>query len=91
MHTSSRNVFPRQIIGSTPWLGRLWDKIDVLAEKPVLIVWGMKDIAFREKELLQWQRTFPQAQTVRLPTVGHYVQEEAPDALGNAVDAFLAK
>ncbi|MEZ4639062.1 MAG: hypothetical protein R2873_20485 [Caldilineaceae bacterium] len=43
------------------------------------------------KSFCSGRRTFPQAQTVRLPTVGHYVQEEAPDALGNAVDAFLAK
>jgi haloalkane dehalogenase len=83
------HIFPKEIIGSTPWLAQIWDKIGVLSDKPVLIVWGMKDIAFREKELLHWQRTFPQAQTVRLATVGHFAQEEAPTELGDAVEIFL--
>jgi haloalkane dehalogenase len=82
-------VFPKQIIGSTPWLGSLWDKIAVLRDKPVLIVWGMKDIAFRAKELRQWEQAFPAACVVRLPTVGHFVQEEAPEELAEAVVPFL--
>jgi haloalkane dehalogenase len=82
-------VFPRQIIGSTPWLGQLWDNISALNSVPKLIVWGMKDIAFREKELNRWQRRFPEARSVRLPAAGHLVQEEAPDELAEAVASFL--
>jgi haloalkane dehalogenase len=82
-------VFPKQIVASTPWLGQLWNGIHRLDGKPTLIVWGMKDIAFREKELKQWQRTFPGAQTVRLETVGHFVQEEAPAELAQAAVPFL--
>ena len=82
-------ILPRQIIASTPWLGQLWDQIAVLRDKPTLIVWGMKDIAFRAQELQQWERTFPAAQVVRLDTVGHYVQEEAAAALAGAVVPFL--
>ncbi len=43
-------VLPGQIIGSTDWLRELWEKRTRLSDKPALIVWGMKDIAFREKE-----------------------------------------
>ena len=82
-------VFPRQIVKSTPWLGQLWSNISVLEDKPTLIVWGMKDIAFREKELKRWERAFPEARTVRLSSVGHFVQEEAPDELAAAVVPFL--
>ena len=82
-------VFPRQIIGSTPWLGRLWDNIATLKGKPKLIVWGMKDIAFREKELKRWEATCPEARVVRLGSVGHFVQEEAPDELAGATVHFL--
>ena len=81
--------FPRQITASTPWLYQLWSKISVLKEKPALIVWGMKDIAFRGKELKQWESTFPGARSIHLGRVGHYVQEEAPSELGDAVSAFL--
>jgi haloalkane dehalogenase len=82
-------VLPGQIIGSTDWLGRLWGKRELLAEKPALIVWGMKDIAFREKELNVWMEALPGAQVTRLDDVGHYVQEEAVDELGQAVTHFL--
>jgi len=82
-------VFPKQIIESTLWLGQLWRNISTLNGKPKLIVWGMKDIAFREKELKQWERTFSEAWTVRLSSVGHFVQEEAPDELAEAVVPFL--
>ncbi len=83
------SVFPGQIVKATPWLSQVWSNISVLRGKPTLIVWGMKDIAFREKELKRWVATFPQARTVRLSSVGHFVQEEAPDALAAAVVPFL--
>ena len=83
-------VFPRQIIASTPWLEQLWDKMSVLKDKPTLFVWGMKDVAFREKELKQWQQALPNSLTLRLNTVGHFVAEEAPEELGEAVGSFLA-
>jgi haloalkane dehalogenase len=82
-------VFPRQIVKSTPWLDQLWSNISMLMSKPTLIVWGMKDIAFREKELKRWEGAFPAARTVRLSSVGHFVQEEAPDELAAAVVPFL--
>jgi len=82
-------IFPKQIIGSTPWLAQLRDNMSRLNGKPTLIVWGMKDIAFREKELKRWERTFPEARSIRLSSVGHYVQEEAPEALAEAVVPFL--
>ncbi len=82
-------VFPKQIIASTPWLAQLWSKIAVLKDTPALFVWGMKDVAFREKELKQWQSALPNSLTLRLNTVGHFVPEEAPQELGEAVVAFL--
>ncbi len=82
-------VFPRQIVASTPWLEKLWGRIAVLRDKPTLFVWGMKDVAFREKELKRWQQALPNSLTLRLNTVGHFVPEEAPGALGEAVAGFL--
>lgn len=82
-------VLPGEILGSTPWLRELWAKRLAITDKPTLIVWGMKDIAFREKELNQWSAAFPHAEVVRLPTVGHYVQEEGAHDLGPAVKRFL--
>jgi len=83
-------VMPGEILGSSAWLGDLWARRSVIAAKPKLIVWGMKDIAFREKELNTWLEAFPDAKAVRLEGVGHYVQEEAKDQLGEAVRRFLS-
>ena len=74
-------IFPREIIGSSDWLASLWDQRDTLAPLSAAIVWGMKDIAFREPELTQWQALFPSAHTVRLEDTGHFVAEEHPEVL----------
>lgn len=83
------HVFPKQIIASTPWLTQLWNKMGVLSNKPALIVWGMKDVAFREQELKRWQQVLPNSIALRLNTVGHFVPEEAPGELADAVGGFL--
>lgn len=84
-------VFPGQITGAKTWLESLWSRRSILTEKQALIVWGMKDIAFREKELNTWIEALPGAQVLRLEDVGHYVQEEATDRLGPAVMDFLSR
>mgnify|MGYP005841826509 CR=1 FL=1 len=82
-------VFPQQIVGATPWLARLWQNRRRLADIPALIVWGMADKAFREKELNRWVTVFPDARVARLDDVGHFIPEEAGDRLTAAVEGFL--
>jgi haloalkane dehalogenase len=84
-------VLPGEIIGSTKWLDDLWSRKSVIEHTPKLIVWGMKDIAFREKELQIWIDAFPESDVFRLSHVGHYVQEEGKDRLGVAVKDFFQK
>lgn len=69
-------------------LERLWQKMPVLDGISKTFVWGMKDIAFRDKELQRWERTFPEARSIRLDGVGHFVQEEAPETLAEAVESL---
>ena len=82
-------VMPGQILGSTAWLDSLWKSSSLITAKPTLIVWGMKDIAFREKELNVWVGTFPDVEIVRLENVGHFIQEEGNIELGQTVKRFL--
>lgn len=74
-------VFPRQIIGSSGWLSDLWSRRQALEGKVKLIAWGMKDIAFREKELNRWAMHFPGARVVRWADGGHFVADEKSDGL----------
>jgi len=82
-------VFPKQILGSSAWLTDLWSQRDSLDHKIKLVAWGMKDIAFREKELNHWAKYFPDAKIVRYEDTGHFVPDEKPDELiGEMTEMF---
>ena len=59
-------------------------------DKPVGIAWAMKDIAFT-KEMLErlWLKTFPDAEVLRLPDAGHYLQEDAHERIVPALIEHL--
>ena len=78
-------TFPRQIIGSSDWLDSLWQQRAAINRTPATFVWGMKDIAFREKELDCWLRNWENPRVVRLKNAGHYPQEEAPEEVIKAL------
>ncbi|WP_407354834.1 alpha/beta fold hydrolase [Methanolobus sp. WCC5] len=83
-------VFPGQIIGSSDWLQSMWDKRDVLKDKNILIAWGMKDIAFRKKEMDRWAGAFPDAKVIRFRNAGHFISEEEPGELISAIRGYFA-
>jgi haloalkane dehalogenase len=56
---------------------------------PALILWGMKDFAFREQELRRLETVFANATTVRFEEAGHFVQEECPDRVSAHIRDFL--
>lgn len=78
-------VFPKQIIASSAWLNSLWQQRAALNGKVALIAWGMQDIAFREKELNTWHKAFPQATVLRFPKSGHFIPDENPAELAEAI------
>ncbi|PSQ76789.1 MAG: alpha/beta hydrolase [Bacteroidetes bacterium QH_8_67_23] len=82
-------VFSKALTGEADWLRRLWRQRGALADLPALLMWGMRDPAFRRQELARWQEVLSQARAYRLPTVGHYVPEEAGPMLAQPVEAFL--
>ncbi|MBX7193143.1 MAG: alpha/beta fold hydrolase [Sandaracinaceae bacterium] len=84
-------VFPWAIVGSTPFLRETEAGLARLVDKPVLLCWGTKDIAFREKERLRFEKTFPRARTTILEGAGHYVQEDAPDEIATAIGSFFTE
>jgi haloalkane dehalogenase len=81
-------VFPGQVVGSWKWLDSLWKKSKVLENKKILLAWGMKDIAFREKELNTWKKAFPDSRVVRYSDTGHFVAEERPGDLAKEINSL---
>jgi haloalkane dehalogenase len=79
--------FPRQIRRARPMLERLAENAPkMLSGKPIELVWAMKDPAFaNEAVVARWQRDFPSAHLTRVQEANHYIQEDAPAALADAV------
>jgi haloalkane dehalogenase len=78
-------VFPREILGSRPFLAEVERGLGALRDRPVLLVWPTRDVAFREPERRRWEAIFRDHRTVLLRGAGHYIQEDAPDAIVAAI------
>ena len=79
------HVLPREILRSRPLLAEIERGLPSLADRPALIVWPTKDVAFREPELRRWEELFPRHHTVTIEGAGHYVQEDAADEIVRAI------
>ncbi len=78
-------VFPRSILQSRDFLANCRSSLNALAGKPALIVWGDADIAFRSKERERFEAALTHRRTVILRGAGHYVWEDAPDEIADAI------
>jgi haloalkane dehalogenase len=79
------HVFPREILASRPFLAEVERGLPSLSDRPALLVWPTKDIAFREPERRRWEQVFPNHRTVMLEGAGHYIQEDAPEEIIAAI------
>jgi cis-3-alkyl-4-acyloxetan-2-one decarboxylase len=59
------------------------------ADTPMLICWGEKDFVFDTRFLTEWQSRFPHARVERFADCGHYVVEDAPEEIIDAMAAFF--
>ena len=60
----------------------------MLRQKPMLLVWGMKDPLFGKQRVInRWKRDFPAAELVTLPGANHFIQEDGPEEIAAAVIA----
>lgn len=82
-------VLARELIGSGDWYESLWRRRERIAEKPALVLWGMKDTAFRADALARWREALAEARVVEFPDAGHFVQEEAPEEAVEEIRDFL--
>jgi haloalkane dehalogenase len=79
----------RALLGSSAFYDGLWQRRDRLAALPTLIIWGMKDSAFRPAQLARWRTGLPQATVVELPGAGHWPHEEEPARVLAEVRGFI--
>jgi haloalkane dehalogenase len=79
--------FPKEILAARPLLDRLARDVPAkLGSKPALLVWGMKDFAFRPgPNVPRMRAAFPDHVLVELPDAKHFIQEDAPGRITEAI------
>jgi haloalkane dehalogenase len=80
-------AFAQQMAAGATWCAELWARREALRRVPSSLIWGMKDPAFGPTFLARWRDLLPSAPVRELPTVGHFVQEEAPGEIIAALRA----
>ena len=80
-------AFPRQILGAGSWLEDLAGRAPAaLDSKPVSLIWGKRDRAFGSPKVLgRWRADFASAEATELPEANHFIQEDAPGEIAQAV------
>jgi haloalkane dehalogenase len=62
-----------------------------LADRPCLLIWGMRDWCFRPDCLERLRQSFPAAEVHRLAHASHYVVEDAHEDIVPILERFLAR
>ncbi|MDX1638458.1 MAG: alpha/beta fold hydrolase [Balneolaceae bacterium] len=100
VHAHYRDVFPdknsryallriaRALKGSSDWYQQQWERLHAIADKPVLMLWGVKDEFIKPEYLERWKMRFSNCQVHSLEC-GHFVQEEKTAEVNRALAEFL--
>jgi haloalkane dehalogenase len=81
----------RQLTLSANWLAQLEDRVRRgLAHVPLLLTWGVEDLAFTPAFMDTFRRDFPKARAVRLDAK-HFIQEDTPGEVSQAIREFLTE
>jgi haloalkane dehalogenase len=70
-------------------LSQIEAALPALRDRPMIIIWGMKDFCFTRRFLEQWINRFPDAVVHRLADAGHYVAEDAGERILPLIEEFL--
>jgi cis-3-alkyl-4-acyloxetan-2-one decarboxylase len=73
---------------SAPLMASIYERLPRL-DVPALLVWGMRDPVFQPVFLDQWRELFPHAEVTELEDASHFVVEDRPDAVTDAIERFL--
>ena len=69
---------------SAALMGSIHERLEEL-DIPVTLVWGMRDRVFQPVFMEQWRELFPDARVIELNDAAHFVPEDRPDALIEAI------
>ena len=70
-------------------LAEIESGLERLKDKPNLLIWGERDWCFTPDFRREFERRFPNASVRAIAEVGHYVVEDAPEQVIEAIRAFV--
>jgi haloalkane dehalogenase len=80
---------PVQLLAASDWLSELAQSArESLAHVPMLLVWGMHDVVFNRHYMERFREDFRLTRVHRLDAK-HYIQEDAPGEVAEAIETFL--
>lgn len=82
-------AFAKSLLNDQPWFETQWERRQVLAHIPALLIWGMNDSFIGPQHLERMAFIFQNKQVLRIPQCGHFPQEEAPQQAIQAMHTFL--
>ena len=78
-------------IPSYPVVEKIESQLGYFRDRPMLIVWGMKDFCFDKYYLERWRQFFPSAEVHEVKKAGHYVVEDAAEQIIPWLIQFLKR
>jgi pimeloyl-ACP methyl ester carboxylesterase len=82
-------AFAKSLLNDQQWFEELWNKSEIISDKPALFLWGMKDPVIKPKHLEKFETIFKRFTTIKFETAGHFPQEEVAAAVIKSMRAFL--
>jgi haloalkane dehalogenase len=82
-------LLARELSASRQWLAALERDLAALRTTPALLCWGERDPFLRAGERRRFEQLFPRHSTLSLPAAGHFVPEDAPQAMAAAIRDWL--
>lgn len=67
-----------ELMNASKYWQSIWNAMNLLENKPFLILWGMKDTFLPPYLLEKWKQRLPKAKVIEYHDAGHFLQEEKP-------------
>ena len=84
-------ALPGYIVDAGEWLDSIWRERATFTDRPSLVLWGLRDIAFRKKELDRWKSELTDVEAHEFQDCGHFLAEEAPEKVVRLLRVFMNK
>ncbi len=82
------SIFPRELIKAVDLEQQAERGLESLRERPALLLWGIKDFAFKDTERSRFEDAFANHRTVLLDA-SHFWQEDQPDTAVHEIREWL--